>query len=104
MKNVIVYQKNSAAQHEISEYFRNKGYSPVFADSSAELISLLGKSLKIRLFLYIQNLSDIRLLQTIRSLYADADISLIIPPNLQDIIDLLRNNNFKIINDVTQVQ
>ncbi len=104
MKKVIVYRIQSEATKEISELFLNRGYLSLFAETPSDLISKMNIEDFSKVYMQIQNLSDIRFLKTIHSLYNDMEINLIIPPQLQDIIELLKNNNFKILNDVTQIQ
>jgi CheY-like chemotaxis protein len=103
MKNVLVYSRRLTAREELSELFQSKGYSPFFVDEPQELLSLMNLKKAVKIFLFVQNLSDIRMLNTIRSLCVGAEINLIIPPHLQEIIELLKNNNFKILNEVTQI-
>ncbi len=103
MKKIIVYFKNFQAKKELSEFFQNKGYDAHFATQKNKLLELMSKQDYSTLYLYIHNLSDIRFLRTIRSLYPDLEINLIISPNLQEIIELLQNSDFKIMNEVTQL-
>ncbi len=103
MKNVLVYSRKITAREELSELFQSKGYSPFFVDDPQGLFSLMNQKKTVKIFLFVQNLSDIRMLNTIRSLCIGAEINLIIPPHLQEIIELLKNNNFKILNEVMQI-
>ena len=103
MEDVIVHNLHTQAKQEIYELLQNKGYKPFFVEKPAELLSLLAAGEYTKIFLYVQNLSDIRFLQTIQSLYFHTEINLIIPPHLQEIIELLKNSDFKILNEITQV-
>ena len=104
MKNVIVYQIHSEAKQEISELFRNKGYIPFFAHTLSEFNAIMDHTECSKTYMYINNISEIQLLQTVKSVYEKMEINLIIPPQLHNIIELLKNNNFKILKDVTQIQ
>ena len=104
MENVIVYQIHSEAKQEISELFRNKGYTPFFAHTLSEFNAIMDHTECSKTYMYINNISEIQLLQTVKSVYEKMEINLIIPPQLHNIIELLKNNNFKILKDVTQIQ
>lgn len=103
MEKVILLNDRTNARQEISELFEHKGYSPLFAGDLTELIGLMNTHQCSKSFICVKSLSDIKLLQTLRSLYQQMEISLIIPPHLQEIIDLLKNNNYNIIDDITNV-
>lgn len=103
MKKIIVYFKNTDAHKELSELLQSRGFITQFTTQENELLALISKQDFSQLFLYVQNLSDIRFLQTIQSLYPDLEINLIIPPSLEEIIKLLKYSDFKIVNDVMQI-
>lgn len=103
MENVIIYQIHSEAKREISELFHNKGYSPYFAQSLSEMISIMDNTECSKAFMYIKNISDIRMLQTVKSVYEEMEINLIISPHLHNIINLLKNNSFNILNDFVEI-
>lgn len=104
MKKAILFNYQVNARQEITEFLENKGYLPLFAKDINSLISLMNKNQCSKSFIYVKSLTDIRQLQTIRSLYKSLEINLIIPPNLEEIIKLLKNNDYKIINDVMKIQ
>ncbi len=103
MQNVAIYHGEQSARKELCEFFNNKGYSPFFAETQSDLLSLLDSEELSKAFMYVRNLSDLRFLQLIRSSFAEVEINLIIPPHLQEIIELLQNSDFKILNEVTQI-
>ena len=103
MENIIVFQPHSEAKQEISELFQNKDYVPFFAESLPELNTIINSTKCSKTYMYIRNISDIRHLLTIKSLYEEMEINLIIPPHLRDIIKLLKNTNFNIFEDITEI-
>ncbi|MBC8415515.1 MAG: hypothetical protein H8E11_03715 [Candidatus Cloacimonetes bacterium] len=103
MQNVAIYHSDQSARKELCEFFYNKGYSPYFAQTQSELLSLLDSKELSKTFMYVRNLSDLRFLQLVRSSFAEVEINLIIPPSLREIIELLQNSDFKILNEVTQI-
>ncbi|MDP8315727.1 MAG: hypothetical protein RAP70_11775 [Candidatus Celaenobacter antarcticus] len=103
MENIIIFQAHTEAKMEISELFQNKGYMPFFAESLSEISVIMNSNKCSKTFMYVKNFSDIRLLRTIKSMYGNIEINLIIPPHLSDIIKLLKNNTFNIFDDITGI-
>lgn len=99
MEKVILFNYQVEARQEITEFLENKGYSTLFAEDINSLISLMNKNQCKKSFIYVKSLTDIRQLQTIRSLYIFLEINLIIPPHLKEIIKLLKNNSYNILDD-----
>ncbi|TSA26335.1 hypothetical protein D4R71_03975 [bacterium] len=103
MENIIVFQIHVDGEQELTEFFQNKGYIPFFAHTLSEFISVMDHTECSKTYMYIKNISDIRMLQTVKSVYEEMEINLIIPPHLHDIIKLLKNNSFNVFDDLTGI-
>jgi len=99
MEKVILFNYQVETKQEIIEYLENRGYSPLFAKNINSLVSLMNTNQCSKSFIYVRSISDIRQLQTLRSLYEQLEINLIIPNHLKEIIKLLKNNNYNILDD-----
>ena len=100
LENVIVYQSALLETSELVEYFHNLGYEPLLVDKRSTLLSACSQGNHEKVFIEVCNLSDIRLINAIRQVYNDVDIVLIVKPGLEDIIDVLQNNQYQIVNSI----
>ena len=103
MENVIVYQSQLSESSELTEYFHNLGYEPLLTDKRSSLISAYKRGIFSKVYLEISNFSDILLIGSIKEIDSDANIVLIVKPGLNDIIGVLQDSNYKIINDIMSV-
>lgn len=102
MEKILVYCNLEDKGGELSEFLRNKGYDPLLVSDSAQLPSLVLSHRYPRLFHQVRNLSDIRSVELLRSICADLSISLLVQPEMQDIINTLRDSNLEILTDFMQ--
>lgn len=103
MKNVIVHQSRLNDSQELVEYFHNLGYEPLFISDRANLLTACSGEAYQKVFVEVSNFSDIRLINSIRKINRAADIVLIVKPSLVDIIDILQNNDYQVINSITNL-
>ncbi len=103
MENVIVYLSQSLRSKELTEYFHNQGYEPLIIDQKSTLLTAYSHGNYARVFLEICNFSDILLINSIKELNNSADIVLIVKPGLKDIIGILQNNDYRVINNIMNV-
>ena len=103
MENIIVFQTHVDGEQELTEFFRNKGYTPFFAHTLSEFNAIMDHTECSKTYMYINNISEIQLLQTVKSVYEKMEINLIIPPQLHNIIKLLKNNSFHVFDDLTGI-
>lgn len=103
MENLIVFQNHIDGEQELIEFLQNKGYTPFFVQTLSEFISAMDHTECTKTYMYIKNISDIRLIQTVKSLYEKMEINLIIPPHLKDIITLLKDNSFHVFDDLNGI-
>lgn len=104
MDKVVVYQTRIDNMAEVAEYFNHLGYEPHLVKSRNELIPASGSERYQKVFLEISSLSDILFLQRLRSFYVGNQIVLIVTPQLGEIINILGNNSYKTIKDITSLQ
>jgi len=103
MENLIVYQADNEAKKESNELFGNKGNLPYFADNISEFISMMSRKKLSKISMYVHNLSDMRVLCTVRPIHKDIDIILIVSPHLYEIIEPLRVNNIRIMKNIMDI-
>lgn len=103
MENVIIYQNSLAESSELVEYFHNLGFEPCLVSKRSELITAFSQGVYSRVYLEINKLSDIALINTIETLWKEVELILIIQPRLQEIIGILKDSNYKTINDITSI-
>lgn len=103
MKNVIVYLSQVQQGHELTEYFHNLGYEPLFTDKRANLLIAYGKQMCSQVYLEISNFSDILLINSIKEINSEARIVLMVEPALKDIMSVLQNSDYPIINSILHV-
>ncbi len=103
MENVIVYQSQLLETKELTEYFHNLGYEPLLTDKRSTLITALSREIYSKVYLEINNFSDILLIGSIKEIYKDANIVLIVKPGLEDIIGVLQNQHYQVINSITNL-
>jgi len=103
MENVIVYMSQLSQSKELLEYFRNLGYEPLLTDQRSSLLSAFSKGIYAKVYLEISNFSDILLISSIKDMNFEADIVLIVKPGLDDIIGLLQNHHYQIVNDISNL-
>jgi len=102
MKNIIVYKALSDSKKEITELLHQTSSNVFFADNLSEFVSVLENYEIGKAYMYVQNLSDIRVLNVIRSFNRSLDTVLIVPPELRNIIELLQDDNLTIIKDIAE--
>jgi hypothetical protein len=103
MENVIVYMSQLSQSKELLEYFRNLGYEPLLTDKRSTLITALSREIYSKVYLEINNFSDILLIGSIKEINKDANIVLIVKPGLDDIIGVLQNQHYQVINSITNL-
>lgn len=103
MENVIVYQSQLLETSELAEHFHNLGYEPLLVDKRSALLTACGSESYKKVFIEVSNFSDIMLINSIRQVNNDANIVLIVKPGLKDIIGVLQDNNYQIINSIMNV-
>lgn len=103
MENVIVYMSQLSESKEWLEYFRNLGYEPLLTDQRSSLLSAFSKGIYSKVYLEISNFSGILLIGSIKEINKDANIVLIVKPGLDDIIGVLQNQHYQVINSITNL-
>ena len=103
MEKVVVYQTWIDAMAEVIEYFRHLGYEPHLVKSHEELLSASGKGRYRKVFVEVNNLSDILFLHSLSSVYQYSEIVLIVPPHLEEIIGILSADKYSTIKDITHI-
>jgi hypothetical protein len=103
MENVIVYMSQLIQSEELTEYWHNLGYEALFTDKHSTLISAYSQGSYAKVYLEINNFSDILLIGSIKEINIDANIVLIVKPNLEDIICVLQNHHYQVINSITNL-
>jgi hypothetical protein len=100
MNKVIVYLSQSEKSNELTEYFQNLAYEPLFTDTRTKLLSACSKKICAKVFLEISTLSDILLINAIKEIDSETDIVLILKPGLEDIVSALQNENYQTVNSI----
>ncbi|PKN80563.1 MAG: hypothetical protein CVU48_01645 [Candidatus Cloacimonetes bacterium HGW-Cloacimonetes-1] len=100
MEKVIVYLSRYLESNEMSEYFHNQGFEALITDQRSTLLTAYSQETFAKVYLEISNFSDILLINSIKEINSDADIVLIVKPHLRDIIGVLQNNNYRVINNI----
>ncbi len=103
MENVIVYMSQLIQSEELTEYWHNLGYEALLTDQRSSLLSAFSKGIYSKVYLEISNFSDILLIGSIKDMNFNADIVLIVTPGLDDIIGLLQNHHYQIVNDISNL-
>lgn len=100
MNKVIVYLSQSEKSNELTEYFQNLAYEPLFTDTRTKLLSACSKKICAKVFLEISTLSDILLINAIKEIDSETDIVLILKPGLEDIVSALQNEHYQTVNSI----
>ncbi len=103
MENVIVYQSQLNESKELTEYFHHLGYEPLLTDKPLTLLTAYSRGIFSKVYLELCSFSDILLIDSIKAINSKVNIVLIVKPGLKDIIDILQNNSYQIINSIMSV-
>lgn len=104
MNKAIVLLDPKDDPGELREYFTHHGYVARVVSNKTELIGNLAAGTYNSVFLEVNSLSDILLLDKIRSLSAHLEIVIVVKHPLKEVISILQGGDFRTILDITKLQ